>query len=224
MKKIIIHSGKEKRELLVASAWHELTLHQLVEIETARIGEPDIIKIFSTLAGIDIQLAENIQDDDIERSVFETLEFLNEPPDWENLKRPTHLLIEGVPVKIPTNIGAQMFGQKIMLMSAIQTPEKMLQNINQAIAIFLQPEADKRRNGGKLKYDSERVGKIADDIKKLNGLQCYAVALFFFMKSKNFLRTGISGLKTYQEYEPRTKILSSDWLKRSASTNLQTLK
>lgn len=222
MRSLTLHTSTEKRAVTIPTAWNELTLGQLMAIEKERSSEADVLRLFSILAGVEIQLAENITDTDIEANIFEALQFLNEPPDWNKLTRPTHLIIEGRPEKIPTDVGAAMLGQKIMLMGTVSTPEKMLESIGSVIAIYMQPEVDKKRNAGKLKYDSERVKIIAEDLKNANGLECYATALFFFARSKELLQRLTSESPAFQKYKSKTKKLSREWLKAKGSPHIAT--
>lgn len=225
MHKITLHTVEGKRDVFIPSKWRELTLGQLIGIDAAmREDPPDILKCFAVLSGLSLDITKNLNDDKIEQKVFQILQFLNTPPDWENLKHPATIILNNIPCKIPYKIGSCMLGQKIMLLQALSDTEKVLNNTPLALAVMLQPYFDRQRNKGKLIYNDERVNHYEKEMNKLNGLDAYALAVFFFKKYKISLLIGKKHSKTCQQLPRKIKRLSQNWLKLKDYTLLQTLK
>ena len=213
MQKFTVHTATEKKEVLAASNWRELTLEQIIQIETDWRQDPTVLKAFSILTGLSLEITENLNDPDIEKKVWSIMSFMKTPPNWKELKPPKALTIEGKMYKIPTKIGGLMLGQKIMLLQAADDIETILEKIPLSIAIIMQPYIDRVKNKGVLKYDSERVEYLAGQIVKSNGLDCYASAVFFFAKLRSSLSFRTSDSKTYQPAKDQMKTLSNKWLK-----------
>lgn len=215
MQKFTVHTTTSKKEVVTASGWHELTLKQIIEIETEWRQDPTVLYAFSILTGLSLQITENLIDSDIEQKVWSIISFLNKPPKWKELQHPKGLTIDGKIYKVPTKIGSLMLGQKIMMLQAADNIETILKNIPLCIAIIMQPYIDKVKNKGVLKYSSERVEQLTAQILKSNGLDCYATAVFFFVKSKNILNFKTIDSPQFRKENAQTKTLLKKWLKLS---------
>lgn len=213
MQKLILHSSNGKIEVLAPSNWNELTLKQLIAIETQWRPKPNVLKAFAILTNIKLSVAENLQDKDIERKVWAVVSFLEHAPDWQKLQHPKYFLIDGKPYKVPVRIGSIMFGQKVMIMQSIANIESMIDNLPLIIAAIFQPHYDRLKNKGKLIYSSERVEALKQQINNASGLDCYAIASFFFAKLPSIANFIQSDLKAYQQQQKPILKQSKNWRK-----------
>lgn len=196
MREVTITTDQGKETILVPTKYEELTLRQLLALQS--VGS-DPMKMFCALTGLEISTADNSKVD--EEVVYTIIAFLQDEPNWKELKHPKHLVIEGKPYKVPS-IVKETLGQAIMLSQLINNSDSMVDVIPEALAIYFQPSIDKS------KFDRERLPEIKKMILDSYAIESYATAHFFLRSKRNLERI------TY---------LGSHLLKQTLYQNLQTM-
>ena len=214
MQEITIKALDKIHNIICPSNWHELTLEQLIEIESTHKHDLSVLKAFSILTGISLEITSNIKGKSIEKKVNQVVSFLQSSPKWNDLPLIDILQVEGIGYKIPKKIGDLMLGQKIMLTNIVTEDSNIMDVIPKVIAIIMQPYIDKKANKNKLIYSHERVSVLQKKILKSDALTCYSLATFFFRKLRNTIQFGMKDLIMYQSPQPKMRRLSQNWLKQ----------
>jgi len=212
--KLTNQDGKKER-VLIPSNWNELTLEQFIKIEN--LDWSNVLEVFSVVTGLDISIPENSKDKNLERTIWESIAFLNEVPDWSRLKAPKVFEIEGELYTVPTDFEKMMVGQKILIGQTVKDIEDLIVKIPRVLAIIFMPQYTK--DG---KFDSSKIDELGGKILKSLGVESYAIAKGFFLRSNHLRKYGLNGLKKYQQSKTKTKRISRNWLTLEGSTSLQT--
>ncbi len=212
----------EKLRVTAPHAWHELTMKQLMQIEDEDLQQDGLIKLFSILCGIEFDLIAESTDRTLYNRIRDVCEFIATPPDWTQLTNPGRIQIGEVIYKTPARPDTLMHGQiELITMVASTKDENLLQAMPKAVAIIMQPYMD--RVGDKpLKYNPDRIEEIQKLLLDSRGIDVYGLAVFFFLKLRNFLSDGIKSSKEYQSRKIRSEQYYSDWLMLNDLIDLQT--
>jgi hypothetical protein len=209
----IYDKDKKKIKLSAPTSWDELTLEQLIQIETMK--KNDVLKLFCILTGLDMSIAENSKDKNLEAAVWQIVNFIANPPDWDSLAIPPIFQIGKEFAKTPLKYSSLTVGQNILISQTILNVEDLVTKIPEVLAIIFQPIIDKGE------FDSKRLEEIKEEVKKSNGLGAFAIGRFFFQNTKLIKAVGIKDLKAYQSKRTPKPKLSPDWLELNGSTLLE---
>ena len=204
-----------KTKLLIASCWEELTLSQLIQIELHK--DNNVLRLFSILTGIPIEVPENSTDKNLEKVIWQAVAFLKTPVDWENLKPPPIFEIDGELFKTPDQFGDLMIGQKILIGQTVKDVEDLLEKMPRILAILFMPKYTKDK-----KFDSSKINELSGKILGSLGLESYAIAKGFFLLSNHLKTYGLPDLKKYQSQKTPTKKILRKWLVSNDSNPSQT--
>ena len=108
-----IKTDKGNLRITSPASWRELSLKQLIEIETEWDGE-SAVHLFSIVTGLDIKLLKNSTEKKLEETMLAICAFAYNQPQWDVLPRPQHIELGGKVYKTPDQISKKMLGQKIM--------------------------------------------------------------------------------------------------------------
>ena len=193
-----------KQSKVVPTKWEELSLAQLVKVST--ISNDNVLELFSIITGIPISVPENSRDKNLEKNIWQVIEFIGNPPKWDELKPPSRLLLENVYRLVPKKFSNLMIGQKIMIAQCVRKVEDMVEQMPRILAIIFQPVIDKG------KFEAKRIDELAGQMLKVNGIEGYAIASRFFLRSKILRSYGINGLPEFLEQRIPMKKPSKNWL------------
>lgn len=196
-------NGKRQTKI-VPTKWEELSLAQLVKVSA--ISHDNVLELFCIITGIPTSVPENSRDKSLERNIWQVVEFIGNPPNWKELKPLKRLFLNGVYRLVPEKFSNLMIGQKIMIAQCVRKVEDMIEQMPRILAIIFQPVID---NG---KFESKRIDKLAGEMLEVNGIEGYAIASSFFLRSKILRSYGISGLKEYQKQLCPMKKPLKNWL------------
>lgn len=181
MRKIKITTNKGKVEALLKSSWSEITLKELLSINTTADDNP--IRLLSIISGVDFDSLAESSDENLQNELYDLIAFLYEQPDWKKITRPSHLVIGGKPYKVP-NIEKETLGQKVMLDQLVTQGTSLISVIPQALAVYFQPIIDG-------KWDHKRLKEVEELIMETPCLHSHAIAGFFLSSPKNLMRITI---------------------------------
>ena len=166
--------GDKIVEATTPTDWAEVTLGQFIDIET-KWDRKDLLQLFAILTGVDISVLSNTRTKKILQPIAEATLFIYEPLNWNRLKRPKSIYLHGKELKVPKNLGMELFGQKVMLLQKMQENEDDWRPIIPfGLALYFQPLYDG-------KFSRDRVEVFEEKILKIPALLAYPIAFFFYL-------------------------------------------
>jgi hypothetical protein len=180
MNSLTLTTEKGRMRLTFPDRYDELTLEQIIKIESLPASDP--LTIFSILTGLELKFAEKL-DAKLEPVIWESIAFMfDNIPEWGSLKPPRMLVIDGKPCNVPRPEKLSI-GQSIMVTELLNKSETLFDVIPEALAIYF----DTVVSGGT--FDRFRVPALRDKVMQCNGVEAMAVAGFFLTGSKNWRYT-----------------------------------
>jgi len=197
-----IHTDKGVQRITSPASWRELTLEQLIRLETEWDRESPLA-LFAIITGLDIQLLENSREKGLEDTMLAICAFAYDQPQWDNLPKPEHFEIAGKIYKAPKNIEEKLLGQKIRVSQiVIKAGEDLLTQLPKIIAIYMQEVIDG-------KYDGNKVDDLEKEILKSPAMDAYGLGRFFFRKSIDLINIGeLSSKQSPTIVIPTTRLLN----------------
>jgi hypothetical protein len=179
--------NKDTITATVPEHWGEVTLKQVLQLETEWTGESkDMIGLLSAFTGENFQTLENAKGN-LWEPLFQVLSFVFNAPQWKKLKKPKTVTLGNKQVKPPTNLQLEAFGQKVMALQSITKEGSELDKIPQILAIYLQPAYDG-------KFVSDRIPDIKKLVMNMKAYEAMPFGIFFLKKllrQRTFGRTGL---------------------------------
>lgn len=195
--------GQKKIRITSPASWRELTLGQLIDMETKWDGN-NIVDLFSIVTGVDIKDIKNSTTQGLEDTMLAICSFALNQPNWESLPRPEKIQIGEKFYDTPKSIERKMFGQKLMVSQmVIKEGKDLMLKLPKIIAIYMQPIIEGE-------FDDERLEAIEKQLLNSPAMDCYALGLFFFQKSVSLINIGELSLTESRLHTiPREKLLSA---------------
>lgn len=179
----------------IPTTWGELSARQLIGVTSLDPeGRRDLLKVFQLLTGLDLETVGSIKSAKVEAALWRAISFLgNDPPKWDQLDRPKRLAIGSEAYEYPQRLGTETLGQKIRLSQLVQRSPDLVDAFPEAVAIYLQPYFDKQP-GKARKFDADRLPQALEKIQEANGLDVFALGLFFLTSLSYSLNIGVRAL------------------------------
>lgn len=214
MVKYKIYTGKKVTEIDFPTGYHDLTYGQFLRLQLEKAR--DIGHILEILTGVPRAVWLNLDVSEYTK-VTKYLQFLvSAPLKWEDLQIPKHITINGKPYEVPTNLGYETFGQKILLegklsetIGAALRPGAKATNLSPdavanaakhrgeaalvsvipyAVALFMQPKVSGED------FDETKVVALEADILNARAVEVYPVGAFFIKTLLGSLKSGAQRL------------------------------
>jgi len=183
-----IQTPKGKQRITSPASWRELTIQQLIELETEWDGVNPIV-LFSIVTGLDVGLLKNSDQEGLEEKMLAICAFAYDQPQWDALPKPKHIEIGGEVYKTPDTINRKLLGQKIMVSQiAIKESADLISQIPRIVAIYMQAVIDGE-------FKDERMEEVEALVRKSPAMDCYGLGKFFFQKSVNLMNIGAVSLE-----------------------------
>jgi hypothetical protein len=169
-------------EFDLPTSWQDLTFEQgsRLFIDWFTKDKDDIFMLMEILSGVSHKVWFNAIGD-VDANISSHIKFLSEIPNLAELPMPKSIKIGEKNITLPTNLGLQTFGQKVMLQEEINKhlgkPHDMLKIAPMAVAVYAYPgfyEAP---------LDSEQLKTFSEMILQCNFLDVYSAGRFFFLRS-----------------------------------------
>lgn len=199
--KINIDSTKEYS---LPQSWDEVKTYQFIRLSTIQ-GEPKLSEIIAILADINLDEVRNSSDLKLDERLWPLLSWYAKAPDWQNLKKPEYVQIDGKCLSIPSDLGYSTFEQvenlKMLFTQELdrQKDSKSFDFTNMiipAVAEYLQPMFDGSN------YDADRAKQFETVVESLPITTTYPLASFFF---KTYL--GFKSLSRHDYKGKRMRII-----------------
>lgn len=180
--------NKETIIATVPESWAEVTLQQVLRLETEWTGEAkDMIGLLAAFTGQNYSILENAKGD-LWEPLFAVLSFVFDAPTWKKLKLPKLIQLGEKKVKPPKNLSLEAFGQKVMAMQSITKEGTELSKIPEILSIYLQPSYDG-------KFVSERIEDIKPMVLNMKAFEAMPYGIFFLKRLQRSKGFGMTGLK-----------------------------
>lgn len=176
MNQITIESpNKGNLKITYPNSWSEITLGQLIRLE--KLGIVDPLTVFSILTGLEYDFAAGL-DAKLEPVVWDMVSFIfKDQPKWDLVKPPSHLVLSGIPYKIP-KIDKATLGQSVMFTGLVAQTKTLFDFVPKVIALYFQPLV----HGGK--FDREKLDDIERMVMNTSAVDAMGVANFFLKRPK----------------------------------------
>jgi hypothetical protein len=165
-------------------SWDEVNLGQLIRYDAWAASKGDTVGLLSAFTYTDYSYLAESKSNNLWGPLYSVLGFVyKEPIQWDKLKVPDSIRLDGVDCKIPKKIGLTMFAQKVNALNLIADESKTdKEKILRILAIYLQPIYDGR-------WIPERLDHIENHCRYLNAKEAFPIGNFFFrklLKTKNY--------------------------------------
>lgn len=173
----IIIGGKKVH---VVDRWEDVTTEQFMKLceisKSMNMGAS-----FSILSSITIEELSNEKVTDREYSnMINALSWIEQRPNFSELKLPESITINNKKIVIPTNLELETYGQRIQFeltcINAIQEGGDIIPVMNKAIAIYLYPIIMGTT------YNGDKLNEAVDIVNTIPIIQSFPIACFFFNK------------------------------------------
>lgn len=183
-----IKTKKGTKEVEAPENWGECSLGMWLRLSSW--DGVDYVKGFSKITGADYDIISRSKSKKLYRTLFDVISWTGDQVDWEHLRIPEYLTVNGKDIQVPRKIGEQSLGQKILVHEAMMRSENMNEVLPTALATYLDP----LYHGSD--FDRARAVKFEEEIKKLPVLEAYPVGIFFLTRLQRSQRYGTRGLLT----------------------------
>ena len=170
-----------------------MNIGQLIRYEAWKKSNTDTIALLAAFTYIPYADLAESKSNQFWTPLYSVLNFVHtEQINWNKLKVPKSIRLDGIQCKVPRNLGLQMFAQKVFSVNLLADDtrtdnEKMLR----ILAIYFQPLIDG-------KWITERLDHIENHCRYINAKEAFPIANFFLsrlLKPRNF---GMLGLHPFQ--------------------------
>lgn len=162
--------------------WIEVTTEMWLKI----IGlddKTDDLSLMSVITGIEKDELEKSQDDNIELVFFENMQWYVTPINLTSLDVPKSIIIDGVKIEIPKDLGYKTLGQRIYMQQTIrQNYENIDKVLPIAYGVYVMPEFTGQP------FDAEKIDAFMSDVvMKRPIVEVFPIGSFFLRKSLDYL-------------------------------------
>ena len=157
----------------IPESWEECKLSNVIRLE-AMPEDNDLIDVLCCFIDLPKEIIDNTSSN-LWQPLFKILEFVYNPPKWTALKRPSKLQLNGKLVKVPSNLGMETFGQKVLALQAIEKHKQKLSGLPELLTIYLQPKYDG-------KYSRMRQGAVRELVDNTLAIESIPIGLFFLQE------------------------------------------
>lgn len=202
MIKLLAKTSTSTESVEIPQSWDELSTDMFQRIATEWDCK-DAIKLFSIASGIDYDGIRDSKDRTLETKLIAAIQFIYKSPiEWDNIKSPETLEINGKSIVIPKNIAALTIGQSIVLKQRIQEYANEFKHrkdvpvfikdfyfdglISYAIAIYLQPIVYD------CPFDTLKAYELEREILKMPITKTYPIGFFLLARLMGFGRHSIT--------------------------------
>lgn len=171
----------------IPDKWEEVTVKQYVEMSNHDLTPLRLLSIFT---GIDYELISNCEAKGFDPTIMSMMKFIEKGIDFDSLKMPETLTVDGKECAIPKTLMRETLGQKFrslhLIDEASQKKSSIVNLISEIVAIYLHPyyyetPSDKR-------YDDKLSDQMIPLIDNCKIVDVYPVAYFFLTAYKIFER------------------------------------
>jgi hypothetical protein len=163
--------------------WEETTTAQYQRVKAVK--EADLIKLFSALLDLNIQVVEEANADEIETVIYQVASYLlNSPEYFREYPVPINFSVGKNSVIVPRKVESLTVAQTMYLRQQFKEGDYLEQYISLAIAVYLQPLIDGS------KFHVERALELEKQIARMPIEDTFPLG-FFLLKRLN--RYGKSG-------------------------------
>jgi hypothetical protein len=166
----------------VPLGWHEVSTELYQKIKA--IEEPNIIKLFSAVIGLDEAVISESRREELELAMFQVASFAFTEEDFRNDPIPSVWKISDKEIRIPQKLEALTIEQNLLLRQRLTQTKFIEQCISYATAVYLQPLVD----GGK--FNAERVPELEAIILSMPIEKTFPVGFFLLRRLQNFGKSG----------------------------------
>ncbi|MCK5345358.1 MAG: hypothetical protein KAR20_18235 [Candidatus Heimdallarchaeota archaeon] len=197
MKSLTLELQTGKKKVHIPESWDEINLETFTRIENEfGYDFSKMITLFSILTGVPIAPIEKSEQPNLDVQLFTMMQYVSQPPKWEDLEKPKKLTIKGKVVKCRYDFRTTSLGQKLTMSSLIRDKPNPIDAIPEVIAIFLQPTID-------CEYNRDKSQELIPEIMKLNCKDAFGYAQFFFSSLEDLKRYGLKDSVTRRTRRPR---------------------
>lgn len=167
------------------SGWHEVDTETFQRIKS--IEEPDIISLFSAVAGFDHQMVAQSDDIELELAMYQVTSFIVNTNGEEYFRKaePPHFFeIVGKKVAVERNLEAMTIEQNLVVRQRLIQLKFLEQAISFVIAVYLQPKIDG-------KFDLNRAKEIEKDVLKMPIEDTFPIGFFLLNRLQTFGKNGV---------------------------------
>lgn len=175
---IYVNDSKVK----VPLGWHEVTTELYQKIKS--IEDPDYIKIFAAVIGMDEAAVSESNREDLEVAMYQVASFAFVEEEFRNDPIPSVWKIADKEVRVPQKLEAMTIEQNLLLRQRLAQSKFLEQCISYAAAVYLQPLVD----GGK--FNSERVPELEARVLSMPIEKTFPVGFFLLNRLQNFGKSG----------------------------------
>ena len=172
--------------VMVPGSWDEVTFSQLMALGELKGADPaNILAVLVNASPASIDAATKPR---LIEAFAKCLEFVEIPPAWDKLPKPSRLVIDGKPVKLPAGVQSEAFGQKVLL-SQLLGDDFGLGAILEAVTIYIEPKIS-----GKA-FNRENLEAVRAQVAECGAPQVYGAGAFFLTRRLNLTRiiAGVGG-------------------------------
>ena len=180
---------------MVPGSWDEVTFSQLMALGELKGADPaNILAVLVNASPASIDAATKPR---LIEAFAKCLEFVEIPPAWDKLPKPSRLVIDGKPVKLPAGVQSEAFGQKVLL-SQLLGDDFGLGAILEAVTIYIEPKIS-----GKA-FNRENLEAVRAQVAECGAPQVYGAGAFFLTRRLNLTRIIAGDWRQYPD-PPRTR-------------------
>jgi hypothetical protein len=187
-----------KDEFDIPQGWNTVSTKAVMQIFRLP-PEDDFPAVIAAILDLPKERIQNINKNDYNNILAPLLAWAYVMPDAESVEMPEHLIINENVVKIPKNIEYETIGQEYLLRTNMQN-NTLFDLIPLAVAIYAQKQIDGT-------FNEQKAYELAKDIELLPFMQTYPVAIFFFQKLRESMKSELNSLnKEINQHLTNTEI------------------
>lgn len=171
------------------TSWAEVTVRQFFAIKNIDPNDKQynaVCKMLEVFTGIKAAEWFDMEATEVDtNTILLLLEFCKDPINWESLKKPESITVQGKEIKIPTDISLSTYGQIVVfdttVIPKVHESGNIIDVVHTAVAIFIQPLIT-----GK-KFDGNKLSETESMVLDLPIYQVFPLASFFLREYFSYL-------------------------------------
>lgn len=167
-----IFSSKGTKKITLPNCWSELPtgVYQRIMKEW---DKKDIVQLFSILSGKDYKVLHDTKDPDLEQRLYDSIQFLYESePKFKEAELPKFFIFDKHYIPIQKDATALTIGQSVIVRQRLDEASSYDELISIAIAVYIQPLADRSE------FDPFKAFDLEEKIKELPITETYPLGFF----------------------------------------------
>ena len=163
----------------VPTGWDEVTFGQLMALGALKSSDP--AQVLAVLVNASPSRIDGATRPRLIDAFSKCLDFVDNSPAWDKLKKPSALVIDGKPVKLPIGVQNEAFGQKVLL-TQLLGDNFGLAAILEAVVIYIEPKISGKP------FNRDNLDKVRAKVAECGAAQVYGAGAFFLTRRLNLIR------------------------------------